>query len=98
MHPVLKHLLDTEFSDLAGSSIEGQFAITDELVNLGLHDLIAKLTQPSAPSTAPAAPAVPKTSTTELPDPKVLLQHVKIEHVKYRTEAGRTILELKAGL
>ena len=96
MHPVLQHLIDTDFSDLQGSSVEGQFAITDELVNLGLHELISQLTAPASTSAAPAAP--PKVTTAELPDPKVLLRKVKFEHLRYRTEAGRTVLEIKAGI
>ncbi|WP_420461208.1 hypothetical protein [Neolewinella sp.] len=97
MHPVLQHLIDTDFSDLQGSSVEGQFVVTDELVNLGLHELVSQLTKPaSATSTAPAAP--PASQTTELPDPKLLLRKVKIEHLQYRTEAGRTVLEIKAGV
>ena len=96
MHPVLQHLIDTDFSDLQGSSVEGQFAVTDRLVNLGLQDLLAKLTAPATTSTAPAAP--PKSTTAEVPDPKVLLSKVKFEHLRYRTEAGRTVLEIKAGM
>ncbi len=97
MHPVLQHLIDTDFSDLQGSSVEGQFAVTDELVNLGLHELVSQLTKPaSSTSTAPAAPAGDK--TTVLPDTKLLLRKVKFEQLRYRTEAGRTVLEIKAGM
>ena len=101
MHPVLKHLINTDFIDLAGSRIEGQFAITDELVNLGLHELVAQLTGPASGSSEKLPPAAPPKSTSgtaTLPDPKLLLQKVKVDHLKYRTEAGRTVLELKAGL
>ncbi len=101
MHPVIQHLLDTEFADLRGSRVEGQIALTDELVNLGLHDLVAKLTQPavaSATTPAPASAPATKPAAPALPDPKLLLQQVKIEHLRYRTEAGRTILEIKAGV
>ena len=97
MHPVLQHLIDTDFSDLRGSSVEGQFAVTDELVNLGLHELIGQLTKP-APSTTAAPAAPPAKKTAELPDPKLLLRKVNIEHLRYRTEAGRTVLEIKAGM
>lgn len=98
MHPVLQHLLDTDFADLQGSRISGQLALTDELVNLGLHDLVAKLTQPAATSSAPAPAPPVKAAGAALPDPKLLLQKVTIEHLQYRTEAGRTILEIKAGV
>jgi len=40
MHPVQKHLFDTNFKDLAGSKIEGTIAISDELINMGIMDFI----------------------------------------------------------
>jgi hypothetical protein len=101
MHPVLSHLIETDFADLAGSRIEGQIAVTDALINAGLTDLIGQLTRPASPTpSAPASPPkpFPEEATTTVPDPKVLLQRVKIEHLRYRTETGRTILEVKAGL
>ena len=99
MHPVLQHLIATDFADLRGSYVEGQFAITDELVNLGLHELVSQLTSPSVKSEAPAAPpAKIPAATQELPNPKLLLQKVNVEHLRYRTETGRTVLEVKAGM
>ena len=99
MHPVLKHLITTDFADLKGSHVEGQFAITDELVNLGLHELVSQLTSPSVKSEVPAAPpAKPTEATQEFPNPKLLLQKVRVEHLRYRTETGRTVLEIKAGM
>jgi hypothetical protein len=101
MHPVLRHLIETDFTDLAGSRIEGQIAVTDALINAGLADLVGQLTRPASPTnSAPASPPnpSPEEATTTVPDPKVLLQRVKIEHLRYRTEAGRTILEVKGNL
>ena len=102
MHPVLRHLLDTDFADLAGSRIDGRIAITDELVNKGLHEAIATLTSPAsaAKTTAPASPPPAATPTpyaekaTEMPDPKALLRKLDVEKLQYRTEAGRTVLEI----
>ena len=97
MNPILDHLIKTEFRDLAGTTLEGQIALSDELVNLGLTDLLRNLT-----STAPAGP--PKETTAgdaaapAPPDPKALLAHATVHHLKYRTEAGRTVLEIKAEL
>jgi hypothetical protein len=102
MHPILKHLIDTNFSDLTGSRLEGQIALTDDIINLGIHELLNQLTQPSVPENH--APAAPPTSSTRgatkaaMPDPKLLLQKVKVDHLKYRTEQGKTVLEIKAGL
>ncbi len=99
MHPVLRHLLDTDFADLKGSKISGQIALTDELINLGLHDLLGQLTKAAAPaSDSPAPASAPKPTGPALPDPKLLLQKLQVAHLKYRTEAGRTILEIEAGV
>ncbi len=97
MNPILEHLVKTDFRDLAGSSLEGQLAMSDELINLGLTDLLRSLTNP-APAAAPAAGSKKTEAATAAPDPKVLLQKATIHHLKYRTEAGRTILEIKAEL
>ena len=100
MDPVLRHLLDTDFADLAGSRIDGRIAITDELINKGLHEAIATLTRPPAPAgtAAPASPPPAPTpyddKTTELPDPKALLRKLDVEKLLYRTEAGRSVLEI----
>lgn len=106
MHPVLRHLLDTDFADLAGSRIDGRIAVTDELVNKGLHEAIATLTRPAAPAktTAPAsAPSAPGPTpyadkAVEMPDPKALLRKLDVEKLQYRTEAGRTVLEIACGI
>ncbi|WP_116125670.1 hypothetical protein [Lewinella sp. IMCC34183] len=100
MHPVLQHLMNTDFADLEGSRVEGTFAVSDDLVNLGLHELIAQLV--TAPASAPAAAPAPYDSTptekTAAPDPKALLRRVDVEKLQYRTEAGRTILEMACAI
>ncbi len=104
MHPVLKHLIDTDFEDLAGSRVDGRISITDDLVNLGLHELVATLTK-SSPSPERNAPASPPKETptpydTEItkedatPDPRALLSKLDVEKLQYRTESGRTVLEI----
>lgn len=97
MNAILKHLVDTEFRDLAGTRIEGQIALSDELVNLGIRDVLTGLTTPQNP--APAAPPQPAPAAADdaPPAPTELLRHLRIDHLKYRTEAGRTILEIRAG-
>ena len=101
MHPVLKHLLDTDFKDLSGTRIEGQVALSDDLINQGLHDVMTMLRQPAGNQGTEKA-AVPKTtapaSSAQLPDPKLLLQKLNVEHLKYRTEVGKTVVEMKMSL
>ena len=99
MHPVLKHLIDNNFSDLEGSRVEGTLAVSDDLVNLGLHELIAQITAPAA--ARPAAPAPYDTPSEEgepAPDPRAVLRKINIEKLQYRTEAGRTVLEIACGI
>lgn len=100
MHPVLKHLIDNDFRDLAGSRVDGQIALSDDLINLGLHELIAQLTAPAAPpQTAGAATAAsPAPTGTATPDPKALLRKLDVEKVHYRTEVGRTVLEIACAI
>lgn len=98
MHPVQKHLMETEFSGLAGTEFEGTIALSDELINLGLMEVLAKLKaagQPKSPAT-PAEAAVKKSSAEAEMDPKMLLKNLTVEKLEYRTEEGKTMLELKA--
>ena len=98
MNPILQHLLDTNFNDLKGSKVDGQLVISDELINLGIHDVLTQLKSPDpAPAAAPKEAAKgASTDEVSLPDPKEMLRHVTIDHLKYRTEAGRTVLEIRA--
>ena len=101
MHPILQHLMDTDFRDLAGTRFEGQVALSDEVINLGLGEIVAKLTAATPPAdAAPAAPPASPSAAVDggLPDPQLLLKKLKVDHLRYRTEAGRTIVEVKAGL
>ena len=97
MHPVQKHLFDTNFKDLAGSSIEGTIALSDELINMGIMDFLNGLkagaeSEPSGgPNTAPAAAPAP-------PDPKALLALLDVETLKFRSADGRAMLDLKVAL
>ena len=104
MHPVLEHLIKTNFSDLSGSRVDGRIAVSDDLVNLGLHEVVAMLTKPSGPGTF-AAPASTQASEpapygndpspeVSAPDPRALLGKLDVEKLQYRTESGRTILEI----
>ncbi|MCP9236597.1 hypothetical protein [Lewinella sp. JB7] len=98
MHPVLKHLIETDFSDLSGSRVEGQIALSDDIINLGLHEVLNQLRRaPTPENVAPASPPRPAAANT-LPDPRLLLSKVDVEHLKYRTEAGKTVVEIKAGV
>ncbi|WP_116106663.1 hypothetical protein [Lewinella sp. IMCC34191] len=103
MHPVLQHLMDTNFEDLSGSRVDGRIAVSDDLINLGLHEVVAMLTKSSAApagkteSPAPESTPTPYDSTEKkaaTPDPKALLRKLDVEKLQYRTETGRTVLEI----
>ncbi|MGB3799520.1 MAG: hypothetical protein WA952_06860 [Lewinella sp.] len=104
MHPVLQHLMDTNFEDLTGSRVDGRIAVSDDLINLGLHEVVAMLTKPAA--SARTSSETPKTDSAptpydsdseakvSTPDPKALLRKLNVEKLQYRTETGRTVLEI----
>ncbi|WP_273444552.1 hypothetical protein [Neolewinella agarilytica] len=96
MHPVQKHLFDTNFRDLTGTKLEGTIALSDELINLGILDFLQQLqkTDTDAPEPQSSAPA----TSSSMPKPEELLKMLTIEEVKYRTEAGKTLLDIKAGI
>lgn len=94
MHPVQKHLFDTNFKDLEGTRIEGTIALSEELINLGIMDFINSLktvTPESASKSSGSAPAA-------APDPMALLAKLDIETLKVRTEKEKIFLEVKVGL
>jgi hypothetical protein len=93
MHPVQKHLFDTNFKDLEGTRIEGTIALSDELINLGIMDFINDL---KAPSAGPASENVTN-APAAAPDPKALLAKLDIETLKIRAREGKILLEVKAG-
>ena len=98
MHPVQKHLMETEFSGLEGTAIEGTIALSDELINLGLLEALAKLKAAGQPTTVKAsteAAGTQQAAEAEL-DPQALLKKLTVEKLKYRTEAGRTMVDIKA--
>lgn len=96
MHPVQKHLFDTNFRDLSGTNIEGTIAISDELINLGILDFLQQLQKPAAAGDSETRTSTVKASPA--PNPADLLKILTIDKLQYRTEAGRTLLEIKAGI
>ena len=97
MHPVQEHLFDTNFKDLAGTKIEGTIALSEELINLGVMDFLNSLKAAPEASDQPAAPAPPAVPTAA-PDPKALLQVLNVEQLQVRMEAGRLLVDIKAGV
>ncbi len=96
MHPVQKHLFDTNFRDLSGTKLEGTIALSDELINLGILDFLQQLQKPDTDT--PKAKSEAPAASSAMPNPADLLKMVTIEEVKYRTEAGRTMVDIKAGI
>ncbi|MEL7162258.1 MAG: hypothetical protein AAFN92_15990 [Bacteroidota bacterium] len=98
MHPVQKHLFDTNFRDLAGTKLEGTLALSDEIINLGLGELLSQLRSAGEP----ANKVKPTTSASEesapLPDPKALAGLLDVGQLDFRTEKGRTLLDVKLSL
>lgn len=98
MHPVQKHLFETNFKDLAGTRIEGTIALSDELINLGIMDFLSGLKNRA---TAPASEepiAAPAAAPTSMPNPKQLLAILDLETLQFRSEAGRILVDVKGGI
>jgi len=98
MHPVQKHLFDTNFKDLAGTQIEGTIALSDELINLGIMDFLSGLKNGVAPTAVTEPSTAPAAAPTAMPDPKQLLAILDVETINFRSEAGRVLLDLKMGI
>lgn len=97
MHPIQKHLFETNFQDLAGSRIEGTIVVSEALINLGVMDFLNNLQQ--APATAPeVTPEKTGSAPSNPPDPKALLSAVKVEQLNIRMEKGKLLIDLKAGI
>ena len=98
MHPVQKHLFDTNFKDLDGTRIEGTIALSDELINLGIMDFLSCL-KSSAASPAPSASSpAPAAAPAAMPSPMKLLAILEVEKLKFRSESGRIFVDVKAGI
>ncbi|OAV46161.1 hypothetical protein [Lewinella sp. 4G2] len=101
MHPVQKHLMETEFSGLEGTAIEGTIALSDELINLGIMEALAKLKaagqETTAKGTTEAAgtQAAAQAEDAEI-DPKIFLKKLNVDKLHYRTENGRMLVDIKA--
>ena len=97
MHPIQKHLFETNFRDLNGSSIEGTLAFSEELINLGVMELLQGLQNDKKEAGAEVT-STPIKGDTSLPDPKELLKLVSVEQLTLRMEQGRLLVDIKAGL
>ena len=100
MHPVEKHLKETAFAGVEGTKIEGTIALSDELINLGIMEALAKFKAAGAEQPKPATTEAAGTQATAEAaafDPKAVLQKLDIERLNYRTEAGKTMVDFKAG-
>lgn len=90
---MLQRLLNNNLADLAGTRIEGTIVLSDELMNEVIKTGLAGMS-------APPAEAATKAVATDTPaiNPRDLLAALKIEKLNYRTENGKTIIEIKAGV
>lgn len=95
MHPVQKHLFDTNFQDLAGTRIEGTIALSEELINLGIMDFINGL---KAPATDLPVEKKTASSTSAMPDPQSMLKLLNVEKLEVKMEKGKLLVEVKAGI
>ena len=98
MHPVQKHLFDTNFKDLQGTSLSGTLALSDEIINLGLGELLLQLKAGTLTAPSPTAPPTDTSAPAAAPDPKAILEKLNVKTLRYRTEAGRTLLDIEASL
>lgn len=97
MHPVQKHLFETNFKDLAGSKLEGTIAISDELINMGIMDFLNGL-KSGAGSDVSEKPSPAPAAAPDDPDPKALLALLDIETLTFRTGEGKAMLDVKVSL
>ena len=96
MHPIQKHLFDTNFKDLAGSKIEGTIALSEELINLGILDFINGLKADAPAKETSSTPTIAPSAT--MPDPKELLKLVTIDKLQVRAQDGKIMVDIKASL
>ncbi|MTB52590.1 hypothetical protein [Lewinella sp. W8] len=96
VHPVLQYLIQSEFRDLEGAKIEGQLCLTDEAVNLGLGDVVSGLKAGGV--SGGDADQGGSGSASPLPDPGVFTKKIRVSRLNYRTETGKTIVEIEAGI
>jgi hypothetical protein len=93
MHPVQKHLFDTNFKDLEGTRIAGTIALSEELINLGIMDFVNGLKSSPTASASEGSSSAPAAA----PDPKALLAKLDIEKLEVKAKEGKILLEIKAG-
>jgi hypothetical protein len=98
MHPVQKHLFDTNFKDLAGSHLEGTIALSDELINLGIMDFLSGLKSSADTTASKKLSKAPAAAPTAMPDPKQLLAILDVETLKFRSAEGRIFVDVAAGI
>jgi hypothetical protein len=93
MEDLIQDILDRQLQDFAGAEVRGRVAIADGVVNEVLQTVTR--TAAAAPATAARAGA-PEQAAAAGPDidPQQLLRWLQVNRLAYRTEAGRTILEL----
>lgn len=96
MHPIQQHLFETNFRGLSGTRIEGTLALSEELINLGILDLLQGLRATSPPPTADVPSA--KATAPAGPDPQALLQILQVDTLQIRAEKGKVLVDVKAGI
>lgn len=102
MEDIIRLILDRQLRDFQGTEIKGQIAIGDELVNELLAQLLAAAATPAPPAAEKkktGKKAAPDQTATPAPlDPRQLLSWITVRQLEYRTEAGRTVLDLDIGV
>lgn len=97
MHPVEQHLFATNFKDLAGSRIQGTVALSDELINLGILDLLQGL-KSGGGANSTMEDKETSTEETARPDPQAMLGLLDIDQLTVKAKEGRIFLEVDVEL
>lgn len=96
MEKIIQNIIERKLTDFSGARVMGQVSLSDELVNevlqLSVKEVMSMTNEVARPDDEP------KAATPASPDLNMILSHLKVEKLHYRTTPGQTIIELSAGL
>lgn len=95
MTDIINNIISNQLRDFAGTRVAGTIVLSDELINevltVGRKSLAAQAEDVAEPAPETTS-ALPELDFAEL------LGFLELEQLRYRTEVGKTILELKGGI